>query len=92
MKRDISNAFVISGGLVTSVIMQVPNQRLYFHDDWWYENGKPKGRKEDQLCSYTWRLYLDDQVDAPMPEGARGWGDDMIIYLPMTKSAVKGLV
>ena len=26
-----------------------------------------------------------------MPEGARGWGNDMVIYLPMTKAAVRGL-
>ena len=26
-----------------------------------------------------------------MPENAKGWGDQMIAYLPMTKSAVRGL-
>ena len=26
-----------------------------------------------------------------MPEAAKGWGEEMIAYLPMTKSAVKGL-
>ena len=26
-----------------------------------------------------------------MPEGARGWGAEMIAYLPMTKGAVKGM-
>jgi len=47
---------------VASVLFQVPNQRLYFHDDWWYSGGVPYGRKEDQLCSYTWRLFLNDLV------------------------------
>ena len=33
-----------------------------------------------------WDITRDE-----MPEAARGWGEEMIEYLPMTKSAVKGL-
>ena len=82
----------VSGGMVSAVVFQIPNQRLYFYDDWWYNGGQPMGRKEDQLCSYTWRLFMDDLKGAPMPDGAKGWGNDMVIYLPMTKAAVRGLV
>ena len=34
---------------------------------------------------------MNDITDDEMPETAKGWGDEMIAYLPMTKSAVKGL-
>ena len=41
--------------------------------------------------SYTWRLFLNDITGGEMPEGARGWGPEMIAYLPMTKGAVAGM-
>ena len=34
--------------MVSSIIFQVPNQPIYFFDDWWIENGQSHGRKEDQ--------------------------------------------
>ena len=36
--------------MVSSIIFQVPNQPIYFFDDWWIENGQSHGRKEDQAC------------------------------------------
>ena len=54
--------------MVSSIIFQVPNQPIYFFDDWWIENGQSHGRKEDQACfskknreiarvsNYKWRL------------------------------------
>ena len=41
----------VGSGMVSSVIFQVPNQPIYFFDDWWIENGQSKGRKEDQVSS-----------------------------------------
>ena len=40
----------VGSGMVSSVIFQVPNQPIYFFDDWWIENGQSHGRKEDQAC------------------------------------------
>ena len=34
---------------------------------------------------------MDDLKGAEMPEAAKGWGTDIIAYLPMTKAAVRGL-
>ena len=63
--------FCRSGGLIGGIIFQAPNQRLHFYDDWWYSNNEPMGRKEDQLVSYTWRLFMDDISGADMPEQAK---------------------
>lgn len=88
---QMAKLIAVKSGMVTSILQQVPNQPIKFYGDWWQENGEPKARKEDQFCSYTWRLFMNDITDDEMPETAKGWGDEMIAYLPMTKSAVKGL-
>ena len=63
--------FCRSGGLIGGIIFQAPNQRLHFYDDWWYSKNEPMGRKEDQLVSYTWRLFMDNISGADMPEQAK---------------------
>ena len=88
---DAAKILAVGGGITTSIIFQVPNQRIKFYDDWWYENGEPHGRKEDEFCGYTWRLFMNDLTGEPMPEMAKGWGEEIIAYFPMTKAATKGL-
>ena len=57
---DAAKILAVGGGITTSIIFQVPNQRIKFYDDWWFENGEPHGRKEDEFCGYTWRLFMND--------------------------------
>ena len=72
-------------GAITANIYFVPNQRVYFVDDWdeYYIN---RGRGEDAIIAYTWKRFIDTpnlgpQIDEPH------W----LLRFPMVKSVVKGM-
>ncbi len=67
-------------GSVTTLLNQIPNQRLYFKDDQ-SRFHRENGRIEDEIIAYSMREYVD------------GGGADPTwpLLLPMTKAAVKAM-
>ena len=54
----MAKILAISGGFPTSIIFQVPNQRLYFPDDWWYEGGSGIEKNYKGLSQIFYPTFL----------------------------------
>ncbi|KAI0220672.1 hypothetical protein LSAT2_027836 [Lamellibrachia satsuma] len=63
-------------GIVVCYVRQIPNQPIVFKAD------PTKGsRREDDLISYLWRAFIDDEDASP----------EILIQYPMTKAVVRAM-
>ena len=71
---EISSAFSVSSGCIGADLMQIPNFPIVFKDD-----PMKKVRNDDEIVGWTWKAFLDNITNP-----------DILIFLPMTKAAVRG--
>jgi PhoPQ-activated pathogenicity-related protein len=71
---ELSSTFAVATGCIGADLMQVPNAPIVFKAD-------PTKRKrfEDAIVGWTWKEFLDNITNP-----------DILIFLPMTKAAVRG--
>jgi len=82
---DIGNDYelLIAGGIatanniVTSIVFQIPNQRIVFAED-----PEQSSRSEDASIAFTWSRYMSDPANTD---------PSYILQLPMAKAGVKAL-
>lgn len=70
-------------GAIAANIYFVPNQRIYFKNDW-DEEKRRKGRAEDGIIAYTWKYFVHEPGKGPNIDEPH-W----LLRFPMVKSAVK---
>ncbi|KAI0219845.1 Autocrine proliferation repressor protein A [Lamellibrachia satsuma] len=63
-------------GIVVGFINQIPNQPIVFKDD-----PTKKGRIEGDLCSYLWRVFIENEDASP----------EILPRYPMTKAVVRAM-
>lgn len=72
----VTASVCVANGVVGAALFQIPNQPLYFSDEY----PTPRGRSEDAMVAWTWKHFLEDPSQ---PE----W----LARLPMTKASVRAL-